>query len=278
MLLPKPKIWVVYISDFIEDLELFKDLVKAIYNYSKDDITTIRILDPLTDEEYDFLQFIYNVVPRPNIYAVDAHAIPEYLESDIVLRNRVHLAIDFNICLKYKGAIVYCNEMIGTGSKPTSSLTYPFFTASEEYVIYRGYGFKANGKLLYLTELGNAYWAAVNNDRLVMKITVCNRDNPTSCNSIEKNIFINEHRNFESEVFTFDRDVFLFEARVTAANVYYEISRLWFDDEPRNLKPVNLGGGYSNVIEKNERYTVEVPAPRIKLIEIKDYLRMFRRL
>jgi hypothetical protein len=278
MTLPKPKTWIVYIRDFIENLELFKDLVKAVYSYSKDDIKTIRVLNPVTNEEYDILQFITNVVPNPNIYAIDAHVIPEYLETDIVLRSRVHLAVDFNICLKYKNAIVYCNEVIGTGSKPTSSLVYPFFTASEEYIIYRGYGFAAYGDLLYLTKLGDIYWAAVKNDNLVMRIEVCNRDNPTSCETITKNIFINEHRNFESETFTLDRDVFITWAYVNASTTDYRISELWFDGEISDLKPVNFGGGYSNVIEKDERVTVEVPAPEIKLIELRDYLRTFRRL
>jgi hypothetical protein len=43
-------------------------------------------------------------------------------------------------------------------------------------------------------------------------------------------------------------------------------------------KPMDFGGGYSNVIEKGRRVTVEVPAPEIKLMEVRDYLETFRRL
>jgi len=278
MPLPKPRIWIVYNRDLIEDLELFKDLVRALYTYSKEDIETIRILNPNTNEEYDVLYFLINVVPNPNIYAIDAYAVPEDLETSIVLRSRAHLAVDFNICLKYKNATVYCNKPIGTGFKPTTSLTYPYFIASEEQLIYRGYIFAGYGYLLYITGLASAYITAIEDDRVAMVINLCDRSNPTNCQALTKDIFINEHGNFESEAYTMDRDMLLYSAHVGATTYDYIISRLIFNDEPQKLRPVNFGGGYSNVIEKGETVTVEVPAPRIKMIEIRDYLKTFRRL
>lgn len=278
MPLPKPRIWIVYNEDLIEDLELFKDLVRALYTFSKTDIETIRILNPDTNEEYDILYFIDNVVPNPDIHAIDARAVPEDLETSIVLRNRAHIAIDFNICLKYKNTTVYCNYQTEVGFKPTYSLAYPFFIASEEQLIYRGYIFAGYGNLLYITELASVYIAAIEDDRVAMVITLCDRSNPANCQSLTKDIFINEHGNFESEAFTMDRDMLLYGAYVGATTFDYIVSRLDFKDEPAKLRPVRFGGGYSNVINRGEMVTVEVPAPRIKLVEIRDYLKTFRRL
>jgi tetrahydromethanopterin S-methyltransferase subunit F len=278
MALPKPRIWIVYIREFIEDLELFKDLVRAIYTYSKEDIATIKVYNPTTGEEYTPIEFLISVSTNPNVYAIDAIAIPEYIESSIIPKNRLHLVTDLDLCLKYKGSIVYCHERIGASVKPSQSLVYPFFTASEEALIYRDYEFSAYGDLLYLVGLAEVYNAVESNENLSMIIGVCNKDNPNICNTVVENLFINEDGNFESELISFDRDVYLYQAKVGTPTTAYRISLLRFYGIPENLKPVNFRGGYTNLIKRNEYHTVTVPSPRIRLIEIRDYLRMFRRL
>jgi hypothetical protein len=278
MPLPKPRVWVVYDNVGLANLELFKDLVKSVYSFSKEDLVTLIIEDTSTDTIYEPDYFSYNIDSITTILGLDVPAIAEHVSMEISLKNKVIIATGFGGCLRYKNARVYC---FGGYSRPPNRATtrvYPFFVAAEEELRYRGYSFTAYGDLLYLYILGFIYESAKNNENLVMEIEVCDKNNLANCETLTKNIFINEHKNFESEVFRLDRDALLCSASVTVGSSGYFISELFYNAPCNELKPVNLGGGYSNVIEKNERYTVEVPAPSIKLIEIKDYLRTFRRL
>jgi hypothetical protein len=278
MPLPKPRIWIVYDRNALANLELFKEFVRAVYSFSKEDLVTLRIEDTSANTIYEPDYFSYNIDSIESILGLDVPTIIEYIPAEISIKNRIIIDTGFVGCLRYKDARVYC---LNSYSRPPNRATaglYPFFVATEEGLRYRGYIFTAYGDLLYFYELGFIYESAKNNENLVMKIRVCNKNNPLSCETITKNIFINEHGNFESTVFTLDRDVLIFSASVAIGESGYYISEFVYSEPAMYLKPVNFGGGYSNVIEKGEINTVEVPAPKIRLIELKDYLKTFRRL
>jgi hypothetical protein len=278
MPLPKPMVWIVYDNIGLANPELFIDLVKSIYSFSKEDLVTLRIEDTSTNTIYEPDYFSYNVSSIPAILGLDVSTIAEYTPADISLKNRVVVETGFGACLRYKNARVYCLRRVSGPPNRASVASYPFIVAAEEELRYRDYSFIVYGDLLYLYILGFIYESAKNNENLVMEIEVCDKNNLANCETLTKNIFINEHKNFESEVFRLDRDALLCSASVVIGTSGYYISELSYGAPCIELKPVNFGGGYSNVIEKNERYTVEVPAPSIKLIELRDYLRTFRRL
>jgi hypothetical protein len=278
MPLPKPRIWIVYNRDLIEDLELFKDLVKAVYSFSKEDLITLRVEDAFTNTIYEPDYFSYNVSSITTILGLDVPAIAEYTPAEISLKNRVVIDTGFGGCLRYKNARVYCFTRYSRPPNRATAALYPFFVAAEEDLRYRGYSFITYGDLLYLEILGYIYESANINENLVMEIEVCDKNNLANCETLTKNIFINEHKNFESEVISLDRDALLCSASVAVGSSGYFISELFHNAPCNELKPVNLGRGYSNVIDRGEMVTVEVPAPRIKLVEIRDYLKTFRRL
>jgi hypothetical protein len=278
MPLPKPRIWVVYDNIGLASPELFKDLVKAIYSFSKEDLVTLRIEDTSTNTIYEPDYFSYNVSSITTILGLDAPTIMEYTPAEISLKNRVVVETGFGGCLRYKNARVYCLRRVSGPPNRAIVASYPFIVAAEEDIIYRDYSFIVYGDLLYLYILGFIYESAKNNENLMMEIEVCDKNNLDNCETLTKNIFINEHKNFESEVFRLDRDALLCSASVVIGTSEYYISELMSIKPCNALRPVNFGGGYSNVIEKGEEVTVEVPAPSIKLIELRDYLRTFRRL
>jgi len=278
MPLPKPKILIVYDNAALASPELFKDLVGAVYNFSKEDLVTLRVEDASTNTIYEPDDFLYGIGSVTTLLGLDVPAIVEYSPAEVSLKTRIVIENGFGGCLRYKNARVYCFSRYMRPPHRASASLYPFFVVSEEGLVYRDYAFTAFGDLLYLDVLGYIYESAKNNENLTVEIKICDKNNLTNCETITKNIFINEHKNFESETFTVDRDVLLFSASAAIGSSGYYISELIYPSYAGDLKPVNFGGGYSNVIEKGEKVTVEVPAPEIKLIELRDYLKTFRRL